>query len=135
MILTDKAKKDFNHWRFEIKKYSRAHYVSEYNNIVVIALIEQWMNSLNAYLIPSPVLGPKNGYDSFPILGWRYDIIMTNKGNENSFYMGYPIQDWFVQESLESGETFSDINIKISENLDEAKKSAIRKFNDFYNKQ
>ena len=133
MILTGKAKKDFNNWRFEIKKYKRDNYVSEYNDIVILSLIETWMNSINVYLIPNPILGSKNGYDSFPIIGWRYDILSTNKNTTNSFYMGYPIQDWYVFESLEKGETFSDINIEISENLKLAKESAIKRFNDVYN--
>ena len=47
--------------------------------------------------------------------------------------MGYPIQDWYVFESLEKGETFSDINIEISENLKLAKESTIKRFNDVYN--
>ena len=113
MILTGKSKQDFNNWRFEIKKYKRDNYVSEYNDIVILSLIETWMNSINVYLIPNPILGSKNGYDSFPIIGWRYDILSTNKNTTNSFYMGYPIQDWCVFESLEKGETFSDINIEI----------------------
>ena len=61
------------------------------------------------------------------------DFLSTNKNTTNSFYMGYPIQDWYVFEYLEKGETFSDINIEISENLKLAKESAIKRFNDVYN--
>lgn len=50
----------------------------------------------NMYSIPKPILGSKNGYDSFPIIGWDFDIIATLKDSDNSFYMGYPIGDWFT---------------------------------------
>lgn len=133
MVLTGKAKKDFNKWRFEIKGFKRDNYISEYNDIVILSLIEMWLNSMNTYLIPNPILGPKNGYDSFPIIGWRYDLLSTNKNTMNSFYMGYPVQDWFVYENLEKGEVFSDINIEVSENLKLAKEFIIKKFNESYN--
>ena len=60
-----------------------------------------------------PILGSKNGYDSFPILGWDYDIFITNKDTWNSFYMGYPVGEWFTAtlDNFDEGETLSDLNI------------------------
>lgn len=55
-------------------------------------LIEKY----NAYVTICPVCGSKNGYDSYPIIGWRFDALMLNRGFKNSYYMGYPIGDWFT---------------------------------------
>jgi hypothetical protein len=49
----------------------------------------------NIHHAMKPVLGSKNGYDSFPILGWSFDIFKSHKETQ-SYYMGYPIGDWFT---------------------------------------
>jgi hypothetical protein len=75
----------------------------------------KWLeNKYNIYGIPKPILGSKNGYDSFPILGWDFDSFMTNLATENSYYMGYPIGEWFTatMERFEEGGTLSDYNIE-----------------------
>jgi hypothetical protein len=75
----------------------------------------KWLeNKYNIYGIPKPILGSKNGYDSFPILGWDFDSFMTNLATENSYYMGYPIGEWFTAtlERFEEGGTLSDYNIE-----------------------
>ena len=67
----------------------------------------------NIHHAMKPKLGSKNGYDSFPILGWDYDIFITNKGTQNSFYMGYPVGEWFTAtlDRFVEGETLKDLNI------------------------
>jgi len=75
----------------------------------------KWLeNKYNIYGIPKPILGSKNGYDSFPILGWDFDSFMTNLDTDNSYYMGYPIGEWFTAtlERFEEGGTLSDYNIE-----------------------
>jgi hypothetical protein len=65
------------------------------------------------YVCLKPVLGSKNGYDSFPILGWDFDIFSTNTDTDNSYYMGYPIGEWFTAtlDRFEEGETLSFYHI------------------------
>ena len=55
----------------------------------------------------------KNGYDSFPIIGWEYDILRTNKDTENSFYMGYPIGYWMTATTdvFEDGDSLEDLGL------------------------
>lgn len=67
------------------------------------------------YSVPRPVLGSKNGYDSFPILGWEYDILQTNKDTENSFYMGYPVGAWMSAtiDVFEDGDSLDDLGINL----------------------
>ncbi len=65
----------------------------------------------NIYHVPKPVLGSKNGYDSFPIIGWDFDVFISHK-DYNSFYMGYPIGEWFTAtlDRFEPDETLEDLN-------------------------
>ena len=67
----------------------------------------------NIHYAMKPILGSKNGYDSFPMLGWDYDIFITNKGTQNSYYMGYPVGEWFTAtlDMFDEGETLEDLNI------------------------
>jgi hypothetical protein len=67
----------------------------------------------NIHHAMKPILGSKNGYDSFPILGWDYDIFVTNKETQNSYYMGYPVGEWFTAtlDRFDEGETLEDLNI------------------------
>lgn len=67
----------------------------------------------NIHHAMKPIIGSKNGYDSFPILGWDYDIFVTNKDTQNSFYMGYPVGNWFTAtlDRFDEGETLEDLNI------------------------
>lgn len=67
----------------------------------------------NIYHVIKPVIGSKNGYDSFPILGWDYDIFITNKETKNSYYMGYPIGEWFTAtlDRFDEDETLEDLNV------------------------
>jgi len=67
----------------------------------------------NIHYAMKPILGSKNGYDSFPILGGDYDIFITNKGTQNSYYMGYPVGEWFTAtlDMFDEGETLEDLNI------------------------
>jgi hypothetical protein len=57
MILTDKSRKDFNNWRFEVKKYRRDNYVSEYNDIVILSLIIDWFDSIGITIYVVPIFG------------------------------------------------------------------------------
>jgi len=128
MILTDKCLTDFNNWLT-----SNNITIDDLNELVVLSLIEQWLNINRIYLIPCPVVGKKNGNDSYPIIGWRYDTLFTSKNKKNCYYMGYPVREWFLLECLDEGETFSDINIEVSDNLFLAKKEAIKEVNESYN--
>jgi hypothetical protein len=67
----------------------------------------------NIHYAMKPILGSKNGYDSFPMLGWDYDIFVTNRETKNSYYMGYPVGEWFTAtlDNFDEGETLSDLNI------------------------
>jgi len=60
-----------------------------------------------------PVVGSKNGYDSYPILGWESDIFATNQGTQNSYYMGYPVCEWFTAtlDNFDEGDTLKDLNL------------------------
>jgi hypothetical protein len=83
----DSKQEDFYLWMCELQKWLRV----EHKN----------------YIIPKPILGSKNGYDSFPIIGWDYDDLITNINTDNSYWMGYPIGDWFQgcvdKEEIEDG--------------------------------
>jgi hypothetical protein len=55
MILTDKSRKDFNNWRFEVKKNTDVNnYVFRYNDIVILSLIVDWFDSIGItiYVVP-----------------------------------------------------------------------------------
>lgn len=85
--------------------------------------INQWIrNKKKIYVIISPIVGSKNYYDSFPIIGWQYDSLETNKGTDNSYYMGYPVLQWFTAEEscFDPGETLEDINIEKFDTYEEA---------------
>jgi hypothetical protein len=75
-----------------------------------------------------PILGSKNGYDSFPMLGWDYDIFVTNRETKNSYYMGYPVGEWFTAtlDNFDEGETLSDLNIHPL-NYEEAELECLKK--------
>jgi hypothetical protein len=74
----------------------------------------RWLREkYNIHYAMKPILGSKNGYDSFPMLGWDYDIFVTNRETKNSYYMGYPVGEWFTAtlDNFDEGETLSDLNI------------------------
>lgn len=48
MVLTDKAKKDFNTWRFEVFKDKR-NYIARHNDRVIQSLILDWFDSVGFY--------------------------------------------------------------------------------------
>lgn len=85
------------------------------------SLLQKYLREAhNINVLPCPVLGKKNGYDSYPFIGWRYDILLLNKGTKNSYFMGYPILEWFAAESLEEDETLKDLNIDRFDTFEEA---------------
>lgn len=57
-----------------------------------------------------PIIGSKNGYDSYPILGWDSDLFILTKGATNSYYMGYPVGEWFTAtlDCFDEGDTLED---------------------------
>jgi hypothetical protein len=57
-----------------------------------------------------PIIGSKNGYDSYPILGWDSDLFILTKGATNSYYMGYPVGEWFTAtlDCFDDGDTLED---------------------------
>lgn len=131
MKLTGIARDHFNEWRFEVKKHLR-DYV-KHNDLIMYTLIEEWFNTKGYYFIPSPITGSKNGYDSFPIIGWRTDILIPARNNVNSYYMGYPVLDWFIMDDLEEGETIEDHNVDKSNTIKESKIKAYKDANEIYN--
>jgi hypothetical protein len=82
----------------------------------------------NIHYAMKPILGSKNGYDSFPMLGWDYDIFVTNRETKNSYYMGYPVGEWFTAtlDNFDEGETLSDLNIHPL-NYEEAELECLKK--------
>lgn len=88
------------------------------------------------HAIPKPIIGSKNGYDSFPILGWDYDIITLNVGATNSYYMGYPITEWFTAtlDRFEDGDTLSDLGIEPM-TKEEAQQACLEKLCEIVEKQ
>ena len=60
-------------------------------------LLQKYLReTYNIHVLICPVLGDKNGYDSYPIIGWKFDILKASAEQHNSFYMGYPILNWFT---------------------------------------
>ena len=71
----------------------------------------KWLrDKYKIYGVLKPIIGSKNGYDSYPILGWDFDIFITNLDKDNSYYMGYPIGEWFTAtlDRLDEGDVLSD---------------------------
>lgn len=130
MLITGIARTHFLKWVFT-KNIKRCLHLSI--GSLRILLIEEWLNRQGYHFIPSPILGSKNGYDSFPLIGWRTDLIMTNKETVNSYYMGYPIGEWFVADSLEQGETLDDLNIDKFETIQESKLRSMEEALKIYN--
>jgi hypothetical protein len=54
----------------------------------------------NIHIVPTPNIGNKNGYDSFPIVGWKSDVLIPNLDNKEAYYMGYPVLVWSTLEDL-----------------------------------
>ena len=80
------------------------------------SLLMKWLRETHhTIVLPRPVMGRKNGYDSFPIIGWDYDVLSTVEG-QNSYYMGYPVLNWYTadipEEEFEEGETLADFNVE-----------------------
>ena len=76
--------------------------------------LQRWLREFhNIHVVLKPIMGSKNGYDSFPMLGWGSDVICLNKNSENSYYMGYPIGDWFTASSdnFDEGDTLEDFRV------------------------
>jgi hypothetical protein len=89
----------------------------------------RWLREkYNIHYAMKPILGSKNGYDSFPMLGWDYDIFVTNRETKNSYYMGYPVGEWFTAtlDNFDEGETLSDLNIHPL-NYEEAELECLKK--------
>ncbi len=70
-------------------------------------LLDWFRNIHKIHVIPMPITGSKNGYDSYPIIGWCCEILIPYE-NVNSYYMGYPVLDWFVMSRIEEGEKLED---------------------------
>lgn len=89
----------------------------------------------NIHYAMKPILGSKNGYDSFPMLGWDYDIFVTNRETKNSYYMGYPVGEWFTAtlDNFDEGETLSDLNIHPL-NYEDAELECLKKLIEFVKK-
>jgi hypothetical protein len=90
----------------------------------------------NIHYAMKPILGSKNGYDSFPMLGWDYDIFVTNRETKNSYYMGYPVGEWFTAtlDNFDEGETLSDLNIHPL-NYEDAELECLNKLIEFVKKE
>jgi hypothetical protein len=82
-----------------------------------LILAPTWKSAFNwlrdkykIYGVLKPIIGSKNGYDSYPILGWDFDLFITNLDKDNSYYMGYPIGEWFTAtlDRLDEGDVLSD---------------------------
>lgn len=83
-------------------------------------IVNLYLNQVHKiYIIPTPITGSKNGYDSFPIIGWNYDILYPQNSN-NSYYMGYPVLEWFHIDRLEEGETLEEYNVEKFKTIFEA---------------
>lgn len=82
--------------------------------LVWMCELQKWFREYhNIHIIMKPVLGSKNGYDSYPMLGWDYDIVRLNRDATNSYYMGYPIGDWFTatEDRIDEGDTLADYHV------------------------
>lgn len=84
----------------------------EYTTRPTQSVLQTWLrDNYQIHVIMKPVLGSKNGYDSYPLIGWNYDIIMNNKEINNSYYMGYPIGEWFTAVIDNEDETLENIRV------------------------
>jgi len=127
MILTDKALEDFKY------SYNMSNF-NELDEYLQMCRIEEFLNKNRIYLIPNPITGTKNGYDSFPIVGWRHDVLISSKLDYNSYYLGYPYGEFYTMDDLEKGETLEDINIDLSVTIFESKKKALVYGIELYNR-
>jgi hypothetical protein len=101
------------------KSVSAEHTIKDFYYLWLCELQKWLRDTHHIYLIEKPITGSKNGYDSYPIIGWDYDLIMLNKNSKNSFYMGYPILDWFTG-IMEKDETLEDYNIALKKTVEDA---------------
>lgn len=80
--------------------------VPNFTNLPYYEEILEWIEgTYYIYGILTPRLGSKNGYDSFPVLGWRLECLYSlEMGNSqfNSFYLGYHVLEYveFTKEDL-----------------------------------
>jgi hypothetical protein len=75
------------------------------------SLLQRWLREKhNIHVVMKPVMGSKNGYDSYPMLGWDYDIITLLKNSTNSYYMGHPIGYWFTGV-IDQGDSLEDNDV------------------------
>lgn len=86
---------DFNSLKEDY--YSFRGVLEEHISAPTQTQLQKWLREThNIHVVMKPVLGSKNGYDSYPMLGWDYDIMVNNRDETNSYYMGYPIGEWFT---------------------------------------
>ena len=91
------------------------------------SLLQRWLREVhNIQVVMKPVLGSKNGYDSYPMIGWDFDIIKLNKNSNNSYYMGYPIGDWFTG-IVEDDETLEELGINPNLSYEESLEIGLQK--------
>lgn len=127
MILTGQALEDFKY------SYNMSNF-NELDKYLQMSRIEEFLNKNRIYLIANPITGTKNGYDSFPIVGWRHDVLISSKVDNNSYYLGYPFGEFYTMDDLEKGETLEDINIDLSTTISESKEKALKYGVELYNR-
>jgi len=119
---------------FEPKNYNTSGYCV---SAPLYQQVFRWFREkYNIHYAMKPILGSKNGYDSFPMLGWDYDIFVTNRETKNSYYMGYPVGEWFTAtlDNFDEGETLSDLNIHPL-NYEDAELECLNKLIEFVKKE
>ncbi len=107
------ADKDWNTLEHQLLGNSKITLLNTYSAPTYSQAFKWFREKYNIHYAMKPILGSKNGYDSFPMLGWDYDIFVTNRETKNSYYMGYPVGEWFTAtlDNFDEGETLSDLNI------------------------
>jgi hypothetical protein len=75
-----------------------------------------------------PILGKKNGYDSFPIEFWSYDTLILNNNTSNSYYVNFSKFVTFLSDAesmLYEDEELSDIEIYTFDTYEQALAQAL----------
>ena len=72
---------------------------------------EWFIDKYNIHHALKPVIGSKCNYDSYPILGWDFDLFISNKNSDKCFYMGHLIGEWFTAtlDRFDEGDSLEDL--------------------------
>jgi hypothetical protein len=101
----------------QLVDFAIKHKIHWFNERDMLSELQTYLrDNYGLIAIVKPMLGKKNGYDSFPIEFWSYDTLINNRydTHKNSYYVNFSKFVTFVSEAesmLEADEELSDIEI------------------------